>query len=134
MKSTSSKLGSIAVTLECGQVNALLQTLNCISVTNTENQYAKDAAKLRDKIIKPSALHGANLAHNNREFSAANIDPSRSEQNIFFTQSQFRMRMMHCSVKHWKHSTQSRIVRHGALKITMHTSRAKKERSRWRTE
>ena len=45
MKSTNGKLGSVAVTLERGQVNALLQTLNCISVTDTENQYAKDAAK-----------------------------------------------------------------------------------------
>lgn len=37
------------------------------------------------RLGKPSAPHGANLAHNNREFSAANIDPARSDQNIFFT-------------------------------------------------
>lgn len=59
MKSTNGKLGSVAVTLERGQVNALLQTLNCISVTDTENQYAKDAAKLKDKIIK----HGRTFTH-----------------------------------------------------------------------
>ena len=37
------------------------------------------------RLGKPSAAHGANLAHNNREFSAANIDPARFDQNIFFT-------------------------------------------------
>lgn len=37
------------------------------------------------RLGKPSAQHGANLAHNNREFSAANIDPMRSSQNIYFT-------------------------------------------------
>ncbi len=37
------------------------------------------------RLGKPSAPHGANLAHNNREFSAANIDPARSDRNIFFT-------------------------------------------------
>lgn len=37
------------------------------------------------RLGKPSAPHGANLTHNNREFSAANIDPARSDQNIFFT-------------------------------------------------
>ncbi len=37
------------------------------------------------RLGKPSAPHGANLAHNNREVSAANIDPARSDRNIFFT-------------------------------------------------
>ncbi len=59
MKSTNGNLGPVAVTLDRGQVNALLQTLNCISVTDTENQYAKDAAKLKDKIIK----HGRTFTH-----------------------------------------------------------------------
>lgn len=59
MKSTNSKLGPVAVTLERGQVNALLQTLNCISVADTANQFAKDAAKLKEKIIK----HGRTFTH-----------------------------------------------------------------------
>ena len=36
------------------------------------------------RLGKPSAPHGANLAHNNREFSASNIVQARSDQNIFF--------------------------------------------------
>ncbi len=52
-------LGSVAVTLTRGQANALLQTLNCISVTDTVNQFAKDAAKLKEKIIR----HGRTFTH-----------------------------------------------------------------------
>ena len=63
MKSTNSKLGSVAVTLNRGQVNALLETLNCISVTDTENQFAKDAARLKEKIIR----HGRTYQHKNTD-------------------------------------------------------------------
>ena len=34
---------------------------------------------------KPSVPHGGNLAHNNREFTAANIHAQRSAQNITYT-------------------------------------------------
>lgn len=36
------------------------------------------------RLGKPSAPHGANLAHNNREFSASNIMPERTCENIQF--------------------------------------------------
>lgn len=36
------------------------------------------------RLGKPSAPHGANLAHNNREFSASNIVPERTCENIQF--------------------------------------------------
>ena len=63
MNVTKGKLGSVSVMLERGQVNALLQTLNCISVTDTQNQFAIDAAKLKEKIIK----HGRTFNHNNTD-------------------------------------------------------------------
>lgn len=39
---------------------------------------------------KPSVPHGGNLAHNNREFTAANIHAQRSAQNITYTSQDIR--------------------------------------------
>ncbi|MBR5361995.1 MAG: hypothetical protein IK134_01535 [Oscillospiraceae bacterium] len=57
MKKTT--LGSVAVTFDRNQINALLQMLHFISVADTENMFATDAVKLKEKIIK----HGRTYQH-----------------------------------------------------------------------
>ena len=39
---------------------------------------------------KASALHGANLAHNNRTFTAANVDETRITENVTFRKQDIR--------------------------------------------
>lgn len=45
-----------------------------------------DAYSVSFTLGKASNPHGANLRHNNRKFLAANIDPSRTEQNVTYAQ------------------------------------------------
>lgn len=49
-----------------------------------------DSYSISFTLGKASNPHGANLQHNNRKFLAANIDPSRTEQNITYTQQDVR--------------------------------------------
>ena len=39
---------------------------------------------------KASAIHGANLNHNNRKFTASNVDETRISQNLIFKQQDVR--------------------------------------------
>lgn len=39
---------------------------------------------------KAGALHGANLKHNNRKFTTANVDEQRSADNIIYRQQDVR--------------------------------------------
>lgn len=52
MNDTNAKIGKIGVILDREQINAVLQVLNCISITDTSNAFAMDAEKLKRKIIQ----------------------------------------------------------------------------------
>ena len=56
-------LGPVAVKLNRGDVNALLQTLNQIAVIDPENHIAQSAQKLMQKIIK----HGRTFPNDEME-------------------------------------------------------------------
>ena len=73
------------------------------------------------RLGKPSAPHGANLSHNNREFSAANIDPARSEQKIFFTAESSEDASANYLTKRSKHTMQGKTVPPAASMITIRT-------------
>ena len=41
-------------------------------------------------LCKAGALHGANVKHNNRKFTASNVDDKKSTENVIFRQQDVR--------------------------------------------
>ena len=54
-----------------------------------------DAYSISFTLGKASCPHGANLRHNNRKFIAANIDPSRTKENVTYRQQDVRAAYHH---------------------------------------
>lgn len=54
-----------------------------------------DAYSISFTLGKASHPHGANLRHNNRKFLAANIDPSRTKENVTYRQQDVRAAYHH---------------------------------------